>query len=79
MKPAQFRDTLVAKYVPRIGPKMGSGYRNVVQLCLDGIFGGEAPSKAFQKRLTPEEERNTFGMFEDRVVYPRRELARASM
>jgi len=34
----KFRDILIRKYVPKLGPKMGSIYRDAVAACLQGVF-----------------------------------------
>ena len=38
LKPDEFRAMLVEKYIPRLGPRMGSVYKDIVQKCLtDGL------------------------------------------
>jgi serine/threonine protein kinase len=71
LSPDEFRDFLVKRYIPRLGPKMGQVYQDVVMLCLtDGLEG--QPQKV---KPDPWVEHNTFIRFTNKVVDPLAELS----
>jgi serine/threonine protein kinase len=41
-----FRKVLVKKYLPKLGPKMGSAYRNVVRACLEDLRQAHVPEES---------------------------------
>ncbi|KIW71202.1 hypothetical protein, variant 2 [Phialophora macrospora] len=65
LTPAAFRDALVETYVPRLGPRMGKVYRDIVKLLLtDGL--DNKPTRI----PDPDQEREVFNQFFDRVLAP---------
>jgi hypothetical protein len=63
--PEAFRKILLDKYVPRLNKEIGSGYRHVVERCLDGHF-----DTAFDNGAAPAE----VSMFSRDAVEPLLEL-----
>jgi len=56
MNPEELRQQLVKTYVPRLGPRMGSVYQRLVELCLtDGLLVGEPSS------VNGQEDQNAVG------------------
>jgi serine/threonine protein kinase len=71
LSPEGLRNLFLEKYVPRLGPRMGSMYREVVELCLnDGLDDGPASA------TSEEKARRVFDAFIQKVVCPLAELAR---
>ncbi|GAB1317158.1 Protein kinase domain-containing protein [Madurella fahalii] len=65
--PEELRQQLVDKYVPRLGPRVGSVYRDIVKLCLtDGLI----PTASSQSSPAEARDQEVFGVFWDKVLYP---------
>jgi serine/threonine protein kinase len=65
LSPMALRDLFLKQYVPRLGPRMGSTYRSVVEICLtDGLDDGaiHATSEAKSQSIV--------NSFIEKVVYP---------
>lgn len=73
LSPGQLRDLLLSRYVPRLAPRMGQSYHDVVQLLLSDVLD---PSSAMETP-DPAIETVVFGKFFDSVVYPLSRLADA--
>jgi hypothetical protein len=71
MTPWKFRNTLVETYVPRLGPRMGEVYHDIVKLLLtDGL-----DTEPKRKEPDPKLEHDAFNKFFDEVVDPLEALA----
>jgi len=69
--PHQLRDTLVERYVPRLGSRMGEAYQDIVKLLLsDGLDPHPQTMEP-----DPEGERDAFNKFFEYVVDPLARLA----
>lgn len=73
LSPDQLRDLLLSRYVPRLAPRMGQSYHDVVQLLLGDVLD---PSSTMEMP-DPAMETAVFGKFFDSVVYPLSRLADA--
>ena len=64
--PSEVRDLLVDRYLPRLGPRMGKEYQNIVRLLLTDKLDPhpEIPNP------DPQSEHTAFGEFIERVVEP---------
>lgn len=75
MSPDAFRDALVRTYVPRLGPRMGEVYRDIVTLLLtDGL--DPSPER---EEPDPELERDAFKKFFNEIVDPLAALSGAPL
>jgi hypothetical protein len=75
MTPHRFRDALVETYIPRLGPRMGKVYYDIVKLLLtDGL--DLVPNR---KEPDPKLERDAFNKFFSKVVDPLTELSRVHL
>lgn len=71
LPPEELRKLFLKRYVPRLGARMGSVYRNVVELCLNDGLDDKSPN------LTDEEkERRACNAFIEKVVFPLAGLAK---
>jgi serine/threonine protein kinase len=71
LSPRKLRDVLVQTYVPRLGPRMGSIYRDIVhKLLTDGL-----DRFSLQKQPDPENERQAFSRFLDEILGPLAEMS----
>ena len=75
LKPHQFRDTLVEKYVPRLGPRMGRKYRDVVKALLTDTLD---PSPR-QKQSEPENEQKVCNRYFENVLMPLQDILEAPL
>lgn len=66
LSPHEFRDVLVKTYVPRLGPRMGSLYQDVVEKLLTDRLD----SFPEHRRPDPENESQVFNRFLDEVMEP---------
>lgn len=78
--PEELRQLLIKKYVPRLGPRVGSVYRDAVKLCLtDGLdIPGATKSIKSSPPEPPVPDQEIFGGFWEKVVYPLSCLAQNS-
>ncbi|KAF2259195.1 kinase-like protein [Lojkania enalia] len=70
LSPHKFRDTLVDVFIPRLGPRMGEVYRDVVRLCLITELVPNIPGEDNAGR-----DHRAFSAFVEAVVGPLAKLA----
>lgn len=70
----KLRELFLQRYVPRLGPRMGSIYRDIVKMCLDNGLDDKSPTV----KTSEERSQSIFRAFVHNVVYQLAELVRSA-
>ena len=79
MNMAEFRQELVANYVPRLGAEMGAVYRDVVHFCLSTSDSTVTEQESDVSSYRGDPDGVAFKMFTENAIEPLEELSRVSI
>ncbi|PCH07914.1 Hypothetical protein PENO1_009170 [Penicillium occitanis (nom. inval.)] len=74
LPPGKLRELFLKRYVPRLGPRMGSIYRDIVEMCLNNGLDDKSPTV----KTSEEKSQSIFRAFIHNVVYQLSELVRSA-
>lgn len=74
LPPEKLRELYLKRCVPRLGPRMGSVYRDIVELCLNNGLDDKSPTV----KTSEEKSQRIFPAFIHSVVYQLSELVRSA-